>query len=252
MVRRCWRPACLSQGVSLLSNQMLGAFDLPDIFHFSDHLNLFQGRSNTFIGRWSFKVSDGGQGGLWMEMSWCIVCIPTLRFVWVKSFVISTRSAKCLPSQWTQKDHLCWFWLIDECVCACDWSCDSVCERKCGLHVLTWLSCCAAPGRRGRAIQVLECELPIELWKWELSREMGIAPCWFVTFAMLFGAFRVCIHHSFNQDVCVALVSLLLHYVLGSVFFSTCVSLIAYVGYCVFMTACHTHPWAPSPRTELN
>lgn len=118
-------------------------------------------------------------------------------------------------------------WLIDKCVCVCVhklaplwlvlWYSVCECERKCGLNLLTWLSCCAATGRGGRVIQVLECEVPIELWKWELSREMGIAPCWFVTFAMLFGAFSVCIHHSFNQNVCVC-VSHWLHYVIESVF----------------------------------
>ncbi len=108
--------------------------------------------------------------------------------------------------------------------------CDSAWERRCRLNVLTWLSCCAAPACGGGVMQVLECEVPIELWKWELSREMGIAPRWFVTFAVLFGAFGVCIHHSFNQNVCVANVSLWLHYVMGEHLFSTCVSVIVYVG----------------------
>lgn len=44
--------------------------------------------------------------------------------------------------------HLCWFWLIKGCVCTCNWYCDSVCERKCGLNVLTWLACCAVPRER--------------------------------------------------------------------------------------------------------
>lgn len=38
-----------------------------------------------------------------------------------------------------------------------------VCEKKCGLNVLTWLSCCAVYGSGGRVIQVLESEVPIEL-----------------------------------------------------------------------------------------
>lgn len=86
-------------------------------------------------------------------------------------------------------------------VCTCNWYCDSVCERKCGLNVLTWLACCAAPGSGGRVMQALECEVPMELWKWELSREMGIAPCWFVSCAMLFASIQH-IHSSFIQSKC--------------------------------------------------
>lgn len=67
-------------------------------------------------------------------------------------------------------------------------------------------------------MQVLECGVPMELWKWELSREMGIAPCWSVTFAILFEAFSVCVHHSFNQNVWVAFVSRWLHCVMESDF----------------------------------
>lgn len=124
------------------------------------------------------------------------------------------ESLRCLLPQWTPSNfHLCQFAssmsaIVYVCVNlhGCDWYCDLVCEWRCGLNVLTRLSCFAAPVSGGRVIQVLECEVPIELWKWELSREMGIAPHWFVTFAMLFGLFSVCMHHSFNQNVCVACV----------------------------------------------
>lgn len=101
-----------------------------------------------------------------------------------------------------------WVWSIEERVgvltdlLVCDLSCDSLWERKCVVNVLTWLSCFAALRSAGRVIQVLECKVPIELWKWELSREMGIAPCWFVTFAMLCGAFSVCTHLLFNRCGC--------------------------------------------------
>lgn len=114
---------------------------------------------------------------------------------------------------------------------ACASSCDSKCARgNVGVNVLTWLSCCAAPKSGGRVVQVLECEVPIELRKWELSREMGIAPCWFVTFAVLFGAFRVCIHHSIKMSVCgrcmCAPVVILRD---RERLFSLCVSVLAYV-----------------------
>lgn len=90
-------------------------------------------------------------------------------------------------------------WLIKKCVCTCNWYRE--CERKCGLNVLTWLACCAAPWSGDRVIQVLECEVPMELWKWELSGEMGIAPRWFVTCATSLRASSMYIHHSFNQNV---------------------------------------------------
>lgn len=55
------------------------------------------------------------------------------------------------------------FWVVCVHFHWCDWSCDSLCERECGLNGLTWLSCCTAPVRGGRVIRVLECEVPIEL-----------------------------------------------------------------------------------------
>lgn len=86
----------------------------------------------------------------------------------------------------------------------CHLCCESVFYRKYGLNVLTWLACCAAPGSAGRVMQGLGCKVSIELWNWELSGEMGIAPCWFVTYAIMFGALGLYIHHWFNQNVWVA------------------------------------------------
>lgn len=134
---------------------------------------------------------------------------------------------------------------LHRCLFGSSWG--AACARgKCGLNVLTWLSRRAASGSGGRVIQVLECEVPIELWKWELSREMGIAPRWFVTFAALFGAFGVCIHHSFNQKMCVVP---LVTFCDRERLYSTCLWLRMWGRVCVCDSM--SHP-SPSPGTELN
>lgn len=184
------------------------------LLFFSDHFNLCQGQSNTFTGhteRVTTEVDVCRNQGDWMPRCVCFsVCISTLCVsrwshfyfpqggMWSESLSVTVNSDK--PSSPLLR-------LIDEPVCVCLHKYASVIDPaiQCGRGSVCWmcwpgLSCSAVTGSGGRVIQVLECEVPIELWKWELSREMGIAPRWFVTFAVLFGAFivhsiKMCVSH---------------------------------------------------------
>lgn len=175
-----WKVKEIKWWVSHLWNT--GPTFLDKQIYYSNHLNLIKWH-------WGFRVSDGGQEG--QKNNVCVCEYLNLMRWGDVGFVFSRR----MPSL-----HRCRFGSSKR----CNLCCESVFYRKYGLNVLTWLACCAAPGSAGRVMQVLGCKVSIELWNWELSGEMGIAPCWFVTCAMMFGALGLYIHHWFNQNVWVA------------------------------------------------